>query len=498
MTKTTQQIENNNKVTKNTAQQSQSAFEQQLRQKAQQGDGVACFQLVEHFERKAPAQNKLESQNRINLLVQSSNQGVGAASILLGRWYLTGHYVAKDSAKAIMFFEHASNVCKDSFGFYHLAEMFQTGKGVSVNAKKGLDYLKKAVAMNNPEAIFTYANQLLKTDVAQAFQLLKDNYKKQKHLKSLLFINDAQQLDQDKVQQYLKENAEQDHFISALYAFRLLQAGDAKQAKDYAERAIQANNPIGFYVRALIELQDKKGDAKKAHQYMLQAAQFGHVEAAYRAGMTSLQQVDQLPDEVSKKQMLQQSLQLLAQAAQSGFAAAQFSLGQCWLQGIGVEKNPKEGMAWIERAAQQGNVDAAFALALNLPVEHEQHLPLLKHAADQGHTKAMICMGIYSQNHGQAEQGLKWFELAKSRGEIRADYMLAVAYRDGLGVDVDSTKAIELLKTSADNGDADAMYALYQAYRDGNSVRKNKKSQAKYLNMAKQAKHSEALKVTEE
>ena len=76
--------------------------------------------------------------------------------------------------------------------------------------------------------------------------------------------------------------------------------------------------------------------------------------------------------------------------------------------------------------------------------------------------------------------------------------MLAVAYRDGLGVDVDSTKAIELLKTSADNGDADAMYALYQAYRDGNNVRKNKKSQAKYLNMAKEAKHPEALKVTEE
>ncbi|MFC3903516.1 TPR repeat [Acinetobacter marinus] len=497
MTKSTPQIENKNNVTGNSAQQSQSAFEQQLRQKAQQGDGVACFQLVEHFEHKAPAQNKLESQNRINLLMQASNQGVGAASILLGRWYLTGHYVAKDSAKAIMFFEHAGNVCKDSYGFYQLAEMFQTGKGVSVNAEKGLDYLKKAVAMNNPEAIFTYANQLLKTDVAQAFQLLKDNYKKQKHLKSLLFINDAQQLDQDKVQQYLKEHAEQDSFASALYAFRLLQAGDAKQAIAYAERAIKDNNPIAFYVRALIELQDDKGDAQKAQQYMLQAAQFGHVEAAYRAGMTCLQQVDQLPDEASKKQMLQQSLQLLAQAAQSGFDAAQFSLGQCWLQGIGVEKNPKEGMAWIERAAQQGNIDATFALALNLPVEHEQHLPLLKHAAEQGHTKAMICMGIYAQNHEQAEKGLEWFELAKSRGEIRADYMLAVAYRDGLGVEADSAKAIELFKTAADNGDADAMYALYQAYRDGEGVRKNKKSQAKYLDMAKTAQHPDALKISE-
>lgn len=495
MTNSTAQPDKNNTAT---TQQSAATYEQQLRQMAQQGDGVACFQLVELYEQKAPAQNKLESQHRINLLMQASNQGVGAASIFLGRWYLTGHYVAKDSAKAIMFFEHAGNVCKDSFGFYQLAEMFQTGKGVSVNAEKGLDYLKKAVAMHNPEAIFTYANQLLKTDVAQALQLLKDNYKKQKHLKSLLFINDAPQLDQDKVQQFLKENAEQDSFASALYAFRLLQAGDAKQAIAYAERAIKDNNPIAFYVRALIELQDNKGDAQKAQQYMLQAAQFGHVEAAYRAGINSLQQVDQLPDEASKKQMLQQSLQLLAQAAQSGFAAAQFSLGQCWLQGIGVEKNPKEGMAWIERAAQQGNVDAVFALALNLPVEHEQHLPLLKHAAEQGHTKAMICMGIYAQNHGQAEKGLEWFNLAKSRGEIRADYMLAVAYRDGLGVDADSDKAVELLKISADNGDADAMYALYQAYRDGEGVRKNKKSQAKYLEMAKAAKHPDALKIDED
>lgn len=471
-------------------------FEQQLRDKAQQGDGMACYQLVEHFEQKALAQNQLEAQNRIQLLQDASNQGIGAASLMLGRWYLTGHYVSKDTAKAILFFELAGKN-KESYGFYQLAQMFQTGQGdVPVHAEKGLNYLKKAVELGNPDAIFTYANQLLKQKPEQALQLFKDNFKKNAHVQSLLLINDSNEVDQAKVLQFLQQN-QNDAYVAALLAWRYLQDQAIEQALALAEQSAQQDNPIGHHVRALVELERVDGDPELAQHYMLRAAQLGHIEAAYRVGLTLLKQAEQQVDKALGAQLLQQALQYIAQAAQAGYAPAQYSLGQCWMNGIGVEKNPQEGLGWIERAAQQGHIDAMFTLAMHLPTEHEQHLPLLESAAHAGHPKALLCMGIYCQNHAQPEQAIEWFEHAKTRGDIRANFMLGLAYRDGMGVEPDVKYAVDLFNLAGEGGDAEAYFVLYEMYRDGTGVRKNKKSQEKYLKLAQQAKFPAALEQPE-
>lgn len=479
---------------KNT-EQSLAQFEQALRRRAQQGDAVACYQIVVHFEQKGSAANQLEAQNRIQLLMQASNKGVGAASLLLGRWYLNGHYVNKNPAQAILMFEHAANVCKDSYGFYQLAEMFQRGIGVSADEEKGLVYLKKAVAMRNPDAIFTYANQLLSTDIEQAFTLLKDNYKKHQHAKSLFFLHENDNFDAEKVEQFFITLAKNDALASALLAARCIAEQKLAQALPYADFAATAQHPIGFYVRALLEFERPDGDIEQGHQWMLQAAQRGHIEAAYRVGLTLLTQAEQQTNPSEKETLLQQALQFVAQAAHAGFAPAQFTLGQCWLQGVGVEKKQQEALGWLERAAQQGHVDAMFVLGINLPIEHAQHLPLLQAAAHAGHPKAMLCVGIYLQNHAQASEALEWFELAKAHGDMRANYMLGLAYLQGNGVAAESKKAVELLNLAGEAGDAEAYFALYEAYRDGQGVRKNKKSQAKYLKLAQEAGLPQALAI---
>jgi TPR repeat protein len=474
-----------------TPQPSLQEFEQHLRQKVQQGDAVACLQIVEHFERKGLAPNKLESNHRIHLLMQASNQGVGAASRLLAHWYLQGHYVARDAAKAILFFEHAAKVCRDSYGFYELAKMFELGSGVKVDSAKAAQYLQKAVAMHNPDATLSYALQQLQHAPEQSLQLLKDNYKKHHHLPSLLYLNDTEALDQTKVESFFAAQ-QHDANVAGLLAFRHLKRGQLSQALPLADQSAQAQNPIGCHVRALIELQRPEGSAALAQQYMLQAAQLGHNEAAYQAALLLLQQADHSEVD-AKPRLLQQAITLLAQAAQAGVVEAQFSLGQCLLQGVGVSANPQEGLAWMERAAQQGHVDAMFNLALHLPLEHAQHVPLLHAAAQAGHINAMICMGIYCQNQHQPEAAVGWFQQAQSRGSQRANYFLGLAYRDGTGVEADAKQAVELLLLAGEQGDADAYFALYQSYLEGIGVRKNKKSQAKYLALAQQAGHPQAL-----
>lgn len=478
-----------------TQQQTVLEYENQLRDRVQQGDGLAAVALVEHFERKGAAPNLLEAQTRINLLTNASNQNIGAASILLGHWHLTGHYVNKDIAQAILFFEHAGKICKDANGFYRLAEIFERGLGMPANPEKAASYLNKAVEMKHPDAIFTLGTQQLAENPAKAFELLKENYLKNGHIRSLFLLNDHQSFDAKAVKKILEKASNKEPFAAALLAGQFVQAKEFEQAQPLIEFAKQANNPIGYYVAGLLSQQQE--NYEQAHQEMLIAAQLGHTEAAYRVAITISQQLPQMKDEATNKNAVQHMLQLFAQAAQEGHAGAQYSLAQCWLQGIGVEQNQQEAIGWLDRAAQQGHVDAIFTLGINLPTDHAQHLPLLQTAAQAGHTKAMLCVGLYLQNHGQAEQAIEWFNQAKAYQDPRADYLLAQTYLQGIGVEADSKQAIELLKVASENGDADAHFTLYEAYRDGVGVRRNKKSQAKYLKLAQDAGHIKAIEIKE-
>jgi uncharacterized protein len=53
-------------------------------------------------------------------------------------------------------------------------------------------------------------------------------------------------------------------------------------------------------------------------------------------------------------------------------------------------------------------------------------------------------------------EGLKWITKAADKGNGRAQYSLGNMYEQGLGVDKDRSKAIELYKASAKNGDQSA------------------------------------------
>ena len=464
------------------------AFDQ-LRQRIAAGDAAACWEWVQRVEQQGSAPHQLEAQARVNLLNQAAQGGVGVAAVQLGLWYAQGHYVAVDMAKAILYFELAATLGKNADGYLYLADIFQHGVGVAASESKSRQYLEKALAMQHPDAIFIHAQSLLteqNPQIKAAWRALTENYLKRHHVRSAHFINDHPQFDQLQVEQWLLQHAEQDTFLAALLAARYWQQGDVDMALPWAQRSSQDGQTIGSYIRARMEQSRIDGDIDLAQQLMLVAAQQGHIDAAYQVGAELLKH----------PQHAENAVQWLAQAAQNGHAQAQFLLAQCWLEGVGVpQSNQQEALAWLERAVAQGHVDATFALALQLPHQHEQHVPLLLRAAQAGHSKAMLCVGLYHQQNGQAEQALSWFEQAQTLGDSRADYLLAMAYRDGLGVEADPKRAVELFKSAAEKGDSDGYFALYESYKEGIGVRKNKKSAAQYLALAQAAQHPHALTI---
>ncbi len=60
---------------------------------------------------------------------------------------------------------------------------------------------------------------------------------------------------------------------------------------------------------------------------------------------------------------VKQAFPLLARAARAGIAEAEYRMGRCYLEATGVPPSRVEGVRWLERAANQGYVEAQAQLA---------------------------------------------------------------------------------------------------------------------------------------
>src|SRR5215469_2905057 len=67
--------------------------------------------------------------------------------------------------------------------------------------------------------------------------------------------------------------------------------------------------------------------------------------------------------QLSEQGDIKQAFPLLTRAARAGIAEAEFRLGRCYLEGAGVPSSRVEAVRWLERAANQGYVEAQARLA---------------------------------------------------------------------------------------------------------------------------------------
>lgn len=100
-------------------------------------------------------------------------------------------------------------------------------------------------------------------------------------------------------------------------------------------------------------------DPKKALRYYEQAAEAGHVQAAYIAGVMYAENFEIRPN-ASK------SASLLRKAAEGGHAAAQADYGLLVYQGVGTSRSETEAARWFEKSAKGGDGEGQFLYAFTL------------------------------------------------------------------------------------------------------------------------------------
>lgn len=81
------------------------------------------------------------------------------------------------------------------------------------------------------------------------------------------------------------------------------------------------------------------------------------------APVATIRPVDPEKEKAEREKAEQRTAEFERQRAEQGTGWAQFALGMRYLSGKGVEKDPEQGRAWIEKAAKNGEEQAVKKLA---------------------------------------------------------------------------------------------------------------------------------------
>ena len=194
-----------------------------------------------------------------------------------------------------------------------------------------------------------------------------------------------------------------------------------------------------------------------------EAARFFEQAAAANLPQAQLNLARMLQRGMGVERNLERAQTLTRQAAEAGFAPAQYDLGKM-LEGAVDAKKPNfaEPRKWLEKAAAQGFPDAYHALVryhdegMGGPVSREEGTRLCRQAATAGAVAAMNDMGVrYQRGTGIAADpvaAIGWFTLATQHGSPAAAVNLGNCYEKGNGLLQDYQKAGQYYAMAAQRG----------------------------------------------
>jgi TPR repeat protein len=168
---------------------------------------------------------------------------------------------------------------------------------------------------------------------------------------------------------------------------------------------------------------------------------------------------------------------LLMMAAKHGIPHAQNLVGYCFSEGLGVDKDSKEGFTWYRKAA----------------LNKRQSESSKENRAIAFCNLAMM----YDQGDGVAENpklAFKYYKKAAELGDVMAQCNFAILYHEGRGIRKDDKNAIYWCRKAARRGDDKAQHNLGLAYLEGDGVRQSRKHAKVWFKKAAAKGHKEAKK----
>ena len=122
------------------------------------------------------------------------------------------------------------------------------------------------------------------------------------------------------------------------------------------------------------------------------------------------------------------------QAAQDGYANAQYNLARMYQNGEGVTRDYGAAIKWYKRAIKQTHSNAQYNLGMmyvrgkGVAVDYKAAAELFKKASSMGHRDSQNNLGyMYSQGYGVAKdytRAYMWLDISASKGHKKAKVSL--------------------------------------------------------------------------
>ncbi|HUW80999.1 MAG TPA: tetratricopeptide repeat protein [Acidocella sp.] len=434
-------------------------------------------------------------QRAFNLLAIAAQAGIAEAESEVGRHYMTGEGVVRNTVEAARWFMRA--------------------------AEKGDNQAQRLLAALHmfglPEGGITSADTALFTEAQ------------------------SPKADFDTALRYALPAAEAGDVEAQVMAGFMLTTGpehlhDEKQALFWFAKAAEAGSPQGHLGLGITTLHKAETDEATfaAVDHIRQAADADLGTGHYYLAIIYENAIGVLPDRAL-------ATKHYGLAAKAGIRNAQAKYGDALLNGIGIKANRIEGETWLRRAGLAGDMEAAFIVANfytntdgDLPPSYAEAAGWFRIAAEGGHSDAARSLGmLYLTGAGvprdpdeaaiwfrrAAEAGdpaaqsdlaslllsgrtnptltepppvHEWFEQAAEAGDPVGAFNYAVCLAQGVGVPQDEARAAVWFRRAAENV-LNAQYWYGRILAEGRGVEANPEEARVWLQKAADLELPEAL-----
>ncbi|KAI9246003.1 hypothetical protein BY458DRAFT_446994 [Sporodiniella umbellata] len=224
---------------------------------------------------------------------------------------------------------------------------------------------------------------------------------------------------------------------------------DGGHAMQLYRKAANLGDPIAMYKLGMILLKgflNQPINPREGINWLKRAAEHAnedHPHALHELGLVF--EKEGIPSVIPDANYARE---LFTKAAQYGYAASQFRLGQAYENGfLNCPVDPRRSIAWYSKAAEQGDVNAEFALS-------GWYLT----GAD----------GVLVQND---EEAYMWAKKAAEKGLAKAEYAVGYYAETGTGTKKDIREAKQWYRRAATQSHSKAAQRLIELKFEGNSPR---------------------------
>lgn len=198
--------------------------------------------------------------------------------------------------------------------------------------------------------------------------------------------------------------------------------------------------------------------------------------------------------ENSKNYDPKSAFEIYKNKAKEGNPEAMNALGIIYLNGVIVPVNEKEGLKWIEKAAQNGylkawhNLGTLYQKGIKGSKNLDKALYYFKKSSENGYNLSLFNWGEMVKNGEGAPQNfvksLEIFEKGANLGISECIYAKGYMYYKGLGCTQNYSIAFSSFKDASLKGSVGSMYMLGLIFKNGYGINTNSDSASFWLSKA--------------